>query len=64
MDRRLTMPVNDDVAFSCQSAITYRTVRSLVFALREMVAAHGRYPVPSSRMQASASANQYRVPFD
>jgi hypothetical protein len=28
------MPVNDEVAFSCQSAITYRIVRSLVFALR------------------------------
>ena len=41
-------------------AITRRTVRSLMFALRAIVAADGQHPVPSSREHASASASRTR----
>jgi hypothetical protein len=49
---------------SCPSAssqaITRRTVRSLMLALRAIVAADGQQPVPSSREQASARASRTR----
>ena len=41
-------------------AITRRTVRSLMFALRAVVAADGQQPVPSSREHASARASSTR----
>jgi hypothetical protein len=37
-----------------------RTVRSLMFAFRAIVAADGQHPVPSSREHASASASRTR----
>lgn len=37
--------------------MTRRTVRSLMLALRAIVAADGQQPVPSSREHASASAS-------
>ena len=38
-------------------AITRRTVRALILALRPIVAADGQQPVPSSREHASARAS-------
>ena len=44
-------------------AITRRTVRALILALRAIVAAEGQHPVPSSREHASASASSTRRSF-
>lgn len=53
--------VHDQVPIGLSRVITRRTVQSLMLALRAIVAADGRHPVPSSREHASASASRTRA---